>query len=88
MRTRIGWMVLILSAVASSSQAGLFGGRKNLPQAVDSPIVRPKLKEGHKVGASTSRLEKGKYASPTWGARWDQLFFHLPTRPLAPHLRD
>jgi hypothetical protein len=87
MRTRIGLMILVVGLSAPSSHAGIFGGKSKPPEAIDSPIVRPKLKETHKMGASTLKMDRDKFGAASWGARWD-LLFKETTRPLAPHLRD
>ena len=55
MRILIGATLALLLASSGAEAAlfGLFGGHKGrhcLPRAIDSPILRPKLKERHKEG--------------------------------------
>jgi hypothetical protein len=55
MRILIG-VTLSLVLAASGADAAIFGlfgkhkGRRCLPRAIDSPIVRPKVKDRHKEG--------------------------------------
>ena len=45
--------LLLASSGADAAVFGLFGGhkgRKCLPKAIDSPMVRPKVKDRHKEG--------------------------------------
>jgi hypothetical protein len=66
---------LLLLLTASGVEA--WPGRRHpkLPRAIDSPIVRPKVQEGHKAGKKSGRhpsayerhgwgLDKGVYKSP------------------------
>jgi hypothetical protein len=83
---RVLWALAILGFSLTPAQAGwLGGGGKKLPKPIDSPIVRPKLKEDHKV-APHIRSERDKYNSPTWGANWKRLMKQRQ-RPLKPYLR-
>jgi hypothetical protein len=76
MRMRTILAVGLLALIAGSAEAGilggLFGGRAKRPQAVDSPMVRPKLKEDHKAGYSF-RGHNAKVQRPDWGADWKRL---------------
>jgi hypothetical protein len=66
--------------MGSSAQAGLFGSNDKLPKPVDYPIVRPKLKETHKI---PHMVHPAKYQSHQWGAvRIDR----SPPRPLAHYM--
>jgi hypothetical protein len=55
MRILIG-VTLSLVLAASGADAAIFGlfgkhkGRRCLPKAIDSPVVRPKVKDRHKEG--------------------------------------
>jgi hypothetical protein len=50
MRSAIGGVVAVLLILAAGgAEAGLFS-KKRLPRPIDSPIVRPKVKEYHKPG--------------------------------------
>ncbi len=51
MRLRAGlWVLGALLLLAGGAEAGIFGGTKKLPKPIDSPILRPKVQEGHKAG--------------------------------------
>ena len=88
MRSRLALMVLVAGLISSSSEAGWFGNSTKLPKPIDSPVVRPKLKETHKMGAHSLAPSKSKYGSPTWGANWNRIF-HERNRPQPPsYLRN
>jgi hypothetical protein len=80
MRIAVGASVLGLALLgASTADAGWFKSGDKLPRAIDSPIVRPKLKETHKVWHHLrSRL---KQDAPGWGAQWNQIFRLPETQP-------
>ncbi len=48
MKLAAGCTVFLLFLAGSGADAGWFS--KKLPKPIDSPMVRPKLKEGHKPG--------------------------------------
>jgi hypothetical protein len=53
MKALIGCLTLFFVAGAATGDAAWFGflkKRRCLPRAIDSPIVRPKVKEYHKPG--------------------------------------
>jgi hypothetical protein len=52
MKVLFGCLALLLVVGVTSSEARWFGlGKKRcLPRAIDSPIIRPKVKEYHKPG--------------------------------------
>ena len=52
MKVLFGCVALTLVVGVSSSEARWFGlgKRRCLPRAIDSPIIRPKVKEYHKAG--------------------------------------
>jgi hypothetical protein len=52
MKVLLGCLALTLVVGVASSEARWFGiGKKRcLPRAIDSPIIRPKVKEYHKPG--------------------------------------
>jgi len=50
MKVMVGLVALGLLLGASGAEAGLFGSKKKLPRPIDSPVVRPKVQEGHKPG--------------------------------------
>jgi hypothetical protein len=57
MKLGLAVFAVIVAFGASSAEAGLFGGgKKKFPKAIDSPVVRPKVKESHKAGARMKHL--------------------------------
>ena len=52
MKVLFGCLALTLVVGVASSEARWFGlgKRRCLPRAIDSPIIRPKVKEYHKAG--------------------------------------
>jgi hypothetical protein len=85
--------ILIASAVLAAgllgpggADAGWFKGSDSLPRPIDSPIVRPHVKEEHKVTHNLKpRLKQD--ASPGWGAQWKQIFNLPDSRPLGHYNR-
>lgn len=77
MRIRTAWVVLLFLLAGPGVEAGLFGGG-GLPKPVDHPIVRPKVKEYHKVG--NHARHRDKYGHPGWGGLWKQIFRARPLR--------
>jgi hypothetical protein len=70
--------------LASGAEAGWFGGKDKLPKPIDSPIVRPRIKETHKV---KKVHHPQRYQQPGWGANWEPLF-KSQDRPLRHSLVD
>lgn len=62
MKLGLAVFAVILAFGASSAEAGLFGKRK-FPKAIDSPVVRPKVKESHKTGSRVKHLQQGADAA-------------------------
>jgi hypothetical protein len=56
-------VVLALGAV-TTAEAGLFGSRK-FPKPIDSPIIRPRVKEYHKPGTRVKHLMDGGMVDAT-----------------------
>jgi hypothetical protein len=82
---KVGMAVSILGLAllgGARVDAGWFGGGNKLPQAIDSPIVRPHLKDPRKAYNLKIRLKQD--AQPGWGAQRKQLFF-LPYTPPTGH---
>jgi hypothetical protein len=53
MKVLFGCLALSLVVGVASSEArwfGIIGKKRCLPRAIDSPIIRPKVKEYHKPG--------------------------------------
>ena len=71
MTLRIAVVVLGLALWANGADAAHWNDEK-LPKPIDHPIVRPKLKEGHKV---TPKLRyNNPYERVTWGSEWKKIF--------------
>lgn len=71
MKNRIGWIVVGLFLIASSSEAGLF---KRRPGKYTPPKAASLLTQG---GDETHKLSRGghrpeKYQRPEWGNIWNQ----------------
>jgi hypothetical protein len=64
---KLGMALLVVFAVAApSADAAILGlGKKKskYPKAIDSPIVRPKVREYHKAGHRTKHLLLGADAA-------------------------
>jgi hypothetical protein len=58
MKLGLAVFAILLAFGASSAEAGLFGKRK-FPKAIDSPVVRPKVRENHKPGTRVKHLIEG-----------------------------
>lgn len=58
MKLGLAVFAVVVAFGASSAEAGLFGKRK-FPKAIDSPIVRPRVKESHKPGTRVKHLMEG-----------------------------
>jgi hypothetical protein len=61
------------------------GRGSKLPRAIDTPIIRPKVMEGHKVGLRQGR-HPSKLQDPQWGRDPGWLVRH-PNRPLSHYLK-
>lgn len=67
-----GIALLLLSS--AGAEAGLFGSGRSkpkLPKPIDSPIVRPKLRDAHKSGKRAGQHPE-RFLRPDWGASWGQ----------------
>ncbi len=69
MKSRMVAIGLGLLLVATAAEAGWFSRRNDSPKAVDSPIVRPKVKDAHKFGQMVHH-PGAKYRHPEWGSNW------------------
>jgi hypothetical protein len=87
MKVFAGLLVVALLAIpgAEAGVFGLFGHKekgydasgKKLPKPIDSPIVRPKVREDHKVGKRAG-AHPARFSRPEWGAEWDVIFQNKP----------
>ena len=62
-------LVLLGSASAESGIFDMFKRRGGLPKPIDSPIVRPKLRDDHKESKRVGR-HPAAYARSDYGAEW------------------
>jgi hypothetical protein len=62
-----GIVLLLLGSVAAEA-------KDKLPKPIDHPIVRPKVREDHKVGKRAGR-HPSEYTHPTYGANWNQILY-------------
>lgn len=87
MRLLVASAILAVGVLGSgSADAGWFHSSNSLPRPIDSPIVRPQLKEIHKVGQGlVPRLKQDKH--PGWGAQWNQIFRLPEARPVGHYNR-
>lgn len=82
MTLRIAIAVLGLALWAGTAAAD-HGNDGKLPKPIDSPLVRPKVGEVHKVKA---KVRSNPYERISWGSEW-KLIFHHPVRNLPHYLR-
>jgi|WetSurSiteA1Bulk_404760.scaffolds.fasta_scaffold338968_1 hypothetical protein len=61
------------------------GGGPKLPRAIDSPVVRPTVRDDHKAGLRQGR-HPSKLQDPQWGRNPGWLVRH-PIRPLSHYLK-
>jgi hypothetical protein len=69
-----GLAILLLAAGAAEAN----GKKAKLPKPIDSPIVRPKVREDHKPIKRLGRHPKQTYES-RHGNEWDKIF-NMKTR--------
>ena len=58
MKLGLAVFAVLLAFGASSAEAG-----PKFPKAIDSPVVRPKVKESHKTGSRVKHLQLGADAA-------------------------
>jgi hypothetical protein len=81
---------LLLAAVllAPAAEAGLFGGgSKKLPRPIDSPSVRPKVREDHKLG-KRGGVHPRRGLDPMWGLDAHRTMNISRPKQLGPHRHD
>ena len=66
-------LLLLGSASADAGVFGIFKGKSDLPKPIDSPIVRPKMRDDHKAGKRTGR-HPSNLAHAQYGAEWKKIF--------------
>ncbi|HUG52577.1 MAG TPA: hypothetical protein VMR21_03215 [Vicinamibacteria bacterium] len=78
--------IVLLLVGSSAAEAGLLSRKPKLPKPIDSPIVRPKVREDHKVGKRTGQHPK-RLEEPTHGNEWDKIFNLKHRHGLAEYLK-
>lgn len=60
MKVRLAVFAVILAFGASAADAAILGlgSKKKFPKPIDSPVVRPKVKESHKTGSRVKHLQQ------------------------------
>lgn len=67
-------LLLLGSASADAGIFGIFQGKSEFPKPIDSPIVRPKLRDDHKQGMKrVGRHPESTYRSE-YGNEWKKIF--------------
>jgi hypothetical protein len=79
MKRLAGFLAFTLLAVPAVE------ARVKLPKPIDSPVVRPKVRDDHKpgkrAGSHPARYERGE-----WGAEWDRIFNMKRGKQFPPYL--
>ena len=85
MRVLVAGIVLLLAA-STAAQAFPFKRKSDrMPKPIDSPIVRPKIREDHKVGKRAGR-HPAQFQQPTWGNEWKTILSIKPHHPFPDYL--
>ncbi len=81
--------VVVLLAASTAADAFPFFHRARstdkLPKPIDSPIVRPKIREDHKVGKRAGR-HPAQFQRSDWGNEWKTILSIKPHHPLPDYL--
>jgi hypothetical protein len=65
-------MKLLAAAIALSLLGSVAAeARPKLPKPIDSPVVRPKVRDDHKAGKRIGKHPE-RFYRPEWGAAWGQ----------------
>ena len=81
-------VVLLLAAAPAADAFPFFHRARStdkLPKPIDSPIVRPKIREDHKVGKRAGR-HPAQLQRQQWGAEWKQILTIKPHHALPDYL--
>ena len=68
--------IALLLLGSASADAGIFGKfrrKADFPKPIDSPIVRPKMRDDHKQGKRVGRHPEA-FARSEYGAEWKKIF--------------
>ena len=83
-------VVLLLAASTAADAFPFFHRARStdkLPKPIDSPIVRPKTREDHKVGKRTGRHPR-QFQRPEWGAQWHETLSLKRPHPIPDYLKQ
>jgi hypothetical protein len=79
-------LVAVLLLGSAGAQAGIFSSNKDkLPKPIDHPIVRPKMREDHKVGKKGGR-HPSEMLRPEYGAEWSRTLNIMRPHPIPSYL--
>jgi hypothetical protein len=83
-------VVLLLAASPAVEAFPLFHRARStdkLPKPIDHPIVRPKVREYHKVGKRVGR-HPSELLRNTWGAEWKETLTLKRPHPVPAYLKQ
>jgi hypothetical protein len=80
-------LVLLGSAGAEAGIFSIFSRKSSLPKPIDHPIVRPKVKEEHKLGKRAGQ-HPSQYSRSTYGAEWGKILDVKRPHPIPEYLRQ
>jgi hypothetical protein len=66
-------LLLLGSVSADAGIFGIFSRKTDFPKPIDSPILRPKVRDDHKQGKRTGRHPEAFYRSE-YGKEWGKIF--------------
>jgi hypothetical protein len=81
-----GIALLLLGSASAESGifSGIFSRKGSLPKPIDSPSVRPKLREDHKAGKRTGR-HPASFVRSDYGNEWKK-FMNVRHHPIPEYL--
>jgi hypothetical protein len=81
-------VILFLAASTAAEAFPFFHKARStdkLPKPIDSPIVRPKTREDHKVGKRAGR-HPSQFQRPDWGTEWKETLSLKRPHPIPDYL--
>jgi cell division protein FtsN len=88
MKLLVAGVVLAIAASTAAEAFPLFHRPRStdkLPKPIDSPIVRPKAREDHKVGKRAGR-HPSKVQRQEWGTEWQRTLSLKRAHPVPDYL--
>ena len=76
---RLAGLLVVLFLAAPAAEAA----RVKLPKPIDSPVVRPKVRDDHKPGKRAGD-HPARYHRPDWGNEWNQTLSVRRPKPMLP----